>query len=234
MRILSWNACMRFRDKVDVVAGFDPDVVVIPESENLDRLQVADLSHWPHRQWIGDIPFKGLLVMSKAEYPISRLPAYDDSLRYILPLRVGGTADLTLLACWTQRDAKGHYTVDLMAAIDRYLGTAFCDAVVIGDMNSNAIWDGLHRRAVTHTQIVERLEQQGMRSAYHHLTGESQGEETAGTHAFRRDAGNLFHIDHCFASERLLGPGAQVTIPAVGEWVGQSDHGPLVVDLVRA
>ena len=53
--------------------------------------------------------------MSKAAYPTSILPDYDESLRYILPLRVGGVgADLTLLAAWTQRDARSHYTVDLI------------------------------------------------------------------------------------------------------------------------
>lgn len=228
LRIASWNACMKFREKVDVIAPLDADIVVVPESENLERLASADLSAWPHRHWLGDIPFKGLLVMSKLEYPLTVLENYDDSLRYILPLKIGGNADLTLLAVWTQRDARGHYTVDLMTAIDRYLDVE-SDAIVIGDLNSNSIWDNLHRRAVTHTQIVEKLESLGIRSAYHHVTGEAQGSETVPTHAFRRDASNTFHIDYCFASKRLLGPGTSVNIPPVSDWVGRSDHGPLVV-----
>ena len=224
---------MKFRAKVDFIAPFDADVVIVPESENLERLADADLSSWPHRHWIGDIPFKGLLVMSKPEYPLSVLDDYDESLRYILPLKIGGDANLTLLAAWTQRDERGHYTVDLMTAIDRYLDDNG-DAVVIGDFNSNAIWDSYHRRAVTHTQIVERLESVGVLSVYHHLSRETQGEETTATHAFRRNREQVFHIDYYFASKRLLGPGSSVVVPPVDEWVHRSDHGPLIVDLCQS
>lgn len=233
MRIVSWNACMKFREKVDVIAPLDADIVVIPESENLERLSSADLSAWPNRHWIGDIPFKGLLVMAKPGYELTVLDSYDEKLRYILPFKIRGAADATLLAVWTQRDSRGHYTVDLMNAIDRYLRDDE-PAVVIGDFNSNAIWDNLHRRAVTHTQIVEKLEGMGVRSAYHHLSGEPQGAETVATHAFRRDRSNVFHIDYCFASGRLLGTGSSVAVPPVDEWVDRSDHGPLIVDLCPA
>ena len=231
MRVVSWNACMKFREKVKFIAPFEPDIVVVLEAENLERLAGADLSAWPHRHWVGDIPFKGLLVMSKAAYPLSVFPDYDESLRYILPLRVGGVgADLTLLAAWTQRDARGHYTVDPMGAINRYLGDHDGPAILIGDLNSNAMWDGNHRRAVTHTQIVKRLEALGMVSVYHLTKAETQGAETTATHAFRRDRGNLFHVDYCFASRSLLGPGAAMLVPPVEDWIAYSDHGPLVFD----
>ena len=166
---------MKFREKVDVIDAFEADIVVVPEAENLDRLAKADLSRYPNRRWIGDIPFKGLLVMSTAEYPFTILPEYDESFRFILPLKIGGDADLTLLAVWTQRDVKNHYTVDLMNAIKAYR-EHLDRAAIIGDFNSNAIWDHLHKRAVTHTQVVERLESLGIVSAYHVLNHERQGE----------------------------------------------------------
>lgn len=224
---------MKFRDKVDVIAPYDADIVVVPESERRERLASADLSAWPHREWIGDLDHKGLLVMSKEQYPFSVLESYDESLRYILPLKFEGAGDLMLLAVWTQRDPGGHYLPGLAEAIERYLPETG-DAVVIGDFNSNTIWDHLHRRSVTHSRIVQRLDEAGLVSVYHHLTGEAQGKETVATHAFRRDPGNTFHIDYCFATERLLGPGASVTIPPVEDWIKCSDHGPLVVDLVRS
>jgi hypothetical protein len=234
MRIVSWNACMKFREKVGFLAPLDADIVIVAEAEDLTRLAPADLSAWPHRQWVGDIPHKGLLVMSKPAYPLSILPNYDHALRYILPLAVGGLGtDLKLLAAWTQRDRKGHHTVDLSVAIDRYLQDSSGQAIVMGDLNSNAAWDALHRRAVTHTQVVDQLAGMDMVSVYHYLTGEAQASETIKTHAFRRDPENLFHIDYCFASRGLLGPDSRVMIPPVDEWVARSDHGPLVVDLQR-
>lgn len=148
MRIASWNCCQAFRDKWEYLDAFGPDLMVVPEAEEPARLPAALLERYPNHHSIGDVPFKGLLVMSTADCPFTILPDYDESLKLILPLEVGGSADLTLLAVWTQKNAKGNYTADLMDAIDAY-EEHLEHAVIIGDFNSSVVLDQPRSARVT-------------------------------------------------------------------------------------
>jgi len=229
MRIVSWNCCQALRNKWEYLAAFDPDLIGVAEAEEPERLPVELRDRYPHYHWIGDIRYKGLLVMATSEHPLRVHDAYTPEHRYVLPVEVGGPNPLTVVAAWTQRD-KHTYTEHLWHALHEYVDVLAGDTVVIGDFNANAIWDKDHRRDVTHSQIVEWLAGHGLTSAYHALTGEAQGEESTATHAFRRDRESLFHIDYAFVSDHPLA-GVQLAIPAVEDWVARSDHGPLVLDL---
>lgn len=232
MRIASWNCCCAFRKKWEYLDAFGADLMVVPEAEEPARLPTELLERYPHHLWVGDIPYKGLLVMATAAYPLRVLDAYDPAHRYVLPVEVGGSSPITLMAVWSQRDKQRTYTEHLWHALHAYESRMTGRTVVIGDCNANTIWDKDHRRDVTHTQIVSWLAERGLESAYHHLTRESQGAESAATHAFRRNPESLFHIDYAFVSKPMLGD-ATITVPPVAEWVGHSDHGPLILDLPR-
>lgn len=234
MRIVSWNCCQAFRKKWEYIDAFEPDVIVVPEAECIAKQPADLLDRYPNHDWIGDNDNKGLLVLATSEYALTRYAGYRTEHRYVLPLQVNGAQGLFLVAVWTQRDKIGTYTQHLSRALEAYAPMLDGDAVVIGDFNANKIWDGEHRRDVTHSENVAWLNAHGLESAYHVLTSEAQGQESAATHAFRRDRSNTFHIDFAFATRRLLEAGSLLTIPAVEDWVGMSDHGPLIVDLTPA
>ncbi|MEI7560527.1 MAG: endonuclease/exonuclease/phosphatase family protein [Actinomycetes bacterium] len=231
MRIVTWNCCQAFRTKWNYPDSFGPDVIVVPEAESIRRQPQALLQLYPNHQWIGDNENKGLLVLSSDSYDLSIHESYDPSHRYVLPLQVSGSSEFTMLAVWTQRDKGASYTQHLSRALETYEPLLHGDALVVGDFNANTIWDQEHRRDVTHSENVAWLNDHGLESAYHFLTDENQGQESQFTHAFRRNPNSLFHIDYVFATKSLLGTGSSVTIPPISDWIGRSDHGPLVVEL---
>jgi exodeoxyribonuclease-3 len=231
MRIVSWNCRQALRNKTGYLAGFDADVAVVAEAENLERLEKADLSAYPHRVWQGDIAYKGLLVMSKVGLPLEVAPEYDRWLRLIVPVTVGGSDPLTVLAVWTQKGDEGNCSADLLTAIDLYGDRLKQRAIVVGDFNSNAIWDERWSGSATHSMVVESLAEAGLTSLYHTQSGEAQGAETVQTLAFKGDPDKPFHIDFCFVSQDLVDQGAHLEIPRAQEWIGFSDHAPLVIDL---
>jgi endonuclease/exonuclease/phosphatase family metal-dependent hydrolase len=159
------------------------------------------------------------------------LPDYDPWLKLIVPVSVGGPTPLTLLAVWTQKGDEGNYSADLLRAIDLYADDLGQRAIVVGDFNSNAIWDERWADSATHSMVVARLAEAGLTSLYHAQTGEQQGSETVPTLAFKGDPAKPFHLDYCFASSDLIDAGARLEIRPVAEWVGLSDHAPLVIDL---
>lgn len=204
--------------------------MIVAEAEAPDRQPAELLAAYPNHDWIGDMAAKGLLVLSRPAFALSRPASYNPAHKLMLPIQVTGPVSLQLLAVWAQRDVHGTYCQHTAAAIREYADQLRRGAIVAGDFNANSLWDPLHRRKVTHSQNVGLLGSLGLVSAYHVVSGENQGAETRHTHAFRRGETNLFHIDYCFYSPALFRDVA-VRIPPVGDWVGLSDHGPVVVDL---
>lgn len=231
MRVVSWNCCQAFRKKWEYVDAYRPDLIVVPEAESIERQPDALLDRYPYRAWVGDNPSKGLLVLGSDARPFSIHEAYNPEHRYVLPLRVAGALDLVLIGVWTQRDKGVGYTQHLSQALEEYEPLFRKHSIVIGDFNANKMWDPEHRRDVTHSENVQWLEDHGLVSVYHSLTGEPQGEESAATHAFRRNPGNPFHIDYAFVSRSLMVGNPVLDVPPIAEWIGLSDHGPLVLDL---
>ena len=231
MRIVSWNCRQALRNKTGYLSRFDADVVVVAESENLVRLEKADLPQYPHRMWEGDVAYKGLLVMSRKDMPLEVAPDHDRWLKLIVPVSVGGPMPITLLGVWTQKGDEGNYSADLLRAIELYADRLGERAVVVGDFNSNSIWDERWADSATHSQVVARLAELGLTSLYHARTGEAQGAETVPTLAFKGDPAKPFHQDFCFVSQDLLDQGARLEIPPVDEWIEFSDHAPLLIDL---
>jgi endonuclease/exonuclease/phosphatase family metal-dependent hydrolase len=221
---------MAFRNKWEHLAGSEPDIMVVPEAEQPDRLPKALLDRYPHALWIGDIPFKGLLVLGNEQHPLRSLQKTDPKHRFILPVEVAAADPFTLMAVWAQHDRSGKYTDHVMGALLEYEDLLDGRAVVIGDFNSNAVWDDQLGTSATHTDIVAWLAARRFISAYHHKTGEAQGHESVPTHAHLRRSERTFHIDHCFLSSEL-GIGLEVAVPPLESWIDWSDHAPLIVEV---
>lgn len=68
---------------------------------------------------------------------------------------------------------------DFIRAAKSYLTD---DVIIIGDLNSNVIFDKVNQRTgKTHSIVIEELRQIGIEDMYHHLTGEEQGKEQVPT-----------------------------------------------------
>ncbi len=161
------------------------------------------------------------------------LDSYNPAHRHILPLRIGGPRSLTLFAIWTLPDERRRYTGHLWRALQEYEPLLTGDVLLIGDFNSNAIWDDKHRRTVSHTNIVTWLAEIDIVSLYHEQTGEAQGGESTPTFYQKgRTLEGPYHLDYAFASRSLREVGARPEVLPVEEWIasGRSDHVVLSVE----
>ncbi|GLX70815.1 endonuclease/exonuclease/phosphatase family protein [Paenibacillus glycanilyticus] len=233
MNIVSWNCSQVLRQKYVRLKPIMPDFAIIPECESLEKLGDAYKELFPKAIWYGDNPWKGLGVFATSQYELSVHPAYDDQYKWIVPISVsGGTENLTIIAVWTKNHKIRNlsYIGQLYMALQQYkslLQTEQC--IVVGDLNSNAIWD-YYSRVGNHTAVVDLLRGYGIESAYHHFYGEPHGQETRPTHYFRYDQKKPFHIDYVFAPINWLSRMQTVEVGTYDDWRdAPSDHVPLIV-----
>ena len=89
MKIISWNCKMAFKNKLDFIQKFNPDIVVIPECENFGN-------QTSNRLWFGDNGNKGIGIFSYSGFEIELNSNYDPGFRYIIPIMVKGPMNLSL------------------------------------------------------------------------------------------------------------------------------------------
>ena len=117
-------------------------------------------------------------------------------------------------------------------AIDMYASTfASHPVVMLGDFNSNAIWDTHHPSDLNHSSMVQRLKAHGLVSAYHHFRSEPQGQETEPTFYLHWNEAKPYHIDYCFLPVQWLAGLRHVEIGSYAAWREYSDHRPLLVEV---
>lgn len=224
MRIISWNCAMAARKKISRVLELQPDLLILQECSRADIAAAgAKFSYW-----IGRNSNKGLGVLGFGDHDFVVDDSFRDDLTWFIPLRVDS---ISILAVWASRTTKQHgYVRETHKALDYF--EEFLRArpsVMIGDFNSNTVWDKLHPGR-SHSDMVRRLAEIGLESIYHTTHGVEHGLETDSTFYFYRKPERGYHIDYAFASRELLNA-AQIEILPGEEWLGMSDHVPVVVDL---
>ena len=242
MRIVAWNCNMALERKLELLLALDPDIAVISECAEPDRLRLRSKVAWLEGEpvWVGRNPHKGLAVFAFNGYSVRLADGYQPSLRYIAPVHVEGPARCNLLAVWAQNASAGsirkHQLGPLRRALSRYrafLGES--PAIVAGDLNSNTIWDKPGWR-INHSTKVRILEQSfGLVSAYHSIRGEPHGQESEPTLYWRDRTkdGPTYHIDYVFVPSIWIEKVRELTIGTFETWCGPglSDHVPVVVDV---
>jgi endonuclease/exonuclease/phosphatase family metal-dependent hydrolase len=103
--------------------------------------------------------------------------------------------------------------------------------VLLGDFNSNTIWDAEHPSDRSHSALVRYLEGLGLVSAYHSRYEEVQGRESRPTFFLYRHLQRPYHIDYCFLPATWLHRVSDVTVGGHAAWSAKSDHMPLTVDI---
>lgn len=222
MKIVSWNCNGRFRDKYKEIIKLNADIYVIQECEdpkislNLEYKKFAC-----NYMWIGENKNKGLGVFAKSNIVIDRLKWKSYCLKYFLPLRIN--KKIKLLAVWACKPYVEEYYIYQNINYNKY----DLNTVIIGDFNSNKIWDRKHDMR-SHSGFVNELKVKGLESVYHYVYKENQGEETNATFYLYRHFNRKYHIDHCFCEVSKI---INYQVLEDINWLKISDHIPIILEI---
>jgi len=224
---------MAFRKKADLILQYNPDIVVVPECENLEKLKFnANTKKPTDMLWFGTNANKGLGIFSYTYYRFKLIKTYKPEFKTIIPIRVTGREySFDLYAIWANNpaDPDGQYVEQVWKALHHYKKSLVKkESVLIGDFNSNTIWDKKYREG-NHSNVVKLLEKKGIVSCYHLFYQQTQGKEEHPTFNLYRHKDKPYHIDYCFASKNLSDQMQSVEIGDHDVLRHHSDHVPLIV-----
>jgi len=226
MILVTWNCCRgAHARKIPLLASLAADIAVVPECARPDAESDTCL-------WFGSNARQGIAVTSSNGYRIAALPARSGVPRFVIPIRVVGPESFVLFAVWTKDHQRYRYVTAAIKGLQRYR-PLFLDSpvVVMGDLNTNLIWDGHHPRGENHTALLKLLDELGLVSYYHHFFGEAQGVETRPTCYLLKKRERPYHIDYCFVPKVWATRIRRVEVGTYDEWREHSDHTPLLVEL---
>ena len=224
---------MVYRRKANLMLAHKPDIVVVPECEHPDKLKFEPGTPLPTDiVWFGNNQNKGLGVFSYTNYKFKLDDRHRSEFRTILPLFVTNKKhQFTLFAIWANNpDDRGYqYVGQVWKAINFYSDLLKNKkTILVGDFNSNTIWDK-PRREGNHSTVVEFLANKGIHSAYHKFFNHPQGKEKHNTLFMYRHKNKSYHIDYCFVSKDLIEKLSNVEVGKHKDWCKHSDHTPLIV-----
>jgi exonuclease III len=238
MKIITWNCNMTFRKKAEFILSHKPDIIIVPECEQPEKIFQHTYSITPTSfLWFGSNKHKGLGIFSYNGYTLKRRRNHNPEFRTIVPIAVSKDEfRFTLYAIWANNpdDPDGQYVEQVWKAIHYYkkylkkTGT-----ILAGDFNSNTIWDR-KRRAGNHSNLVKFLEKKGIHSTYHLFHKQSQGGEQHPTFYLYRHQNKPYHLDYCFVSADLAERLRSVEIGEFEHWKQHSDHVPVIVTFTSA
>jgi exonuclease III len=229
MRVISWNANCKFRDKYHLFNDFD--IAVIQECEDPARCDNIGYKSWASNySWIGNLKHKGMGVFLKDGLSAHVMELSETSQKFFLPLQLSNGTQL--LAVWAMNAANRQD--GYVAQIHDYLQNHaqqfnWEKLVIVGDFNSNAQWDG-KRELRNHSNLVKKLSAHGSQSLYHYQNNELHGAEQSSTFFMYRHADKPYHIDYVFVPVSQLSS-SRIELGKVNVWLQHSDHVPLFIDL---
>lgn len=224
---------MAFRNKAKFILAHKPDILIVPECEHPDKLKLnTGISKPNDLLWFGTNQNKGLGIFSYSDFRFKLLNTHNPELRMIIPIAVTGEHfDFILYAIWANNpnDPDGQYVTQVWKAIRHYDSSINNEqTILIGDFNSNTIWDR-PRREGNHSTVVAHLEKKKIYSVYHRYFKQTQGREKHPTLYMYRHKDKPYHIDYCFASEDIASELERVEVGNYKFWKRYSDHVPLIV-----
>ncbi|TMI64698.1 MAG: endonuclease/exonuclease/phosphatase family protein [Bacteroidetes bacterium] len=233
MKIITWNCNMAYRKKASLILAHKPDIVVIPECEHPDKLKFESGIPLPDDVfWFGNNQNKGLGIFSYNKYKFQLSDIHNPDFRTILPLKVANNEfEFTLFAIWANnpKDKGFEYVGQIWKAINFYSELLKNkNTMLIGDFNSNTIWDKPKREG-NHSTVVELLAKKGIHSTYHKFYDQTQGKEKHNTLFMYRHKDKPYHLDYCFASDDYIKKLINVEVGRHAKWCKHSDHTPLIV-----
>jgi exonuclease III len=249
MKILTWNCNGALRKKLPDIDSLNADILIIQECEDPQFFKQHYLDWAGDYLWTGTNRNKGIGVFPKNGNRVSALPWHGEfaitgisqihpsarwstsDLKLFLPFSVND--NLTMLAVWTKGSDKEAF--GYVGQLWKYLQIHGKDmsgpsTMIVGDLNSNAIWDKPDRWW-SHSGVISELSDLGLQSVYHQLMKEQQGLETTPTFYLQRNLNKPYHIDYAFASADILSS-CELDVGKSIDWLHLSDHMPLVVTVL--
>ncbi len=225
MRVLTWNCSENLIRKHDAIGAFDADVLIVQECEQGAGACFPGFNF----HWIGESPRKGLGVFTRG-INTSLATNYDSTFKYFLPLEVGG---MRILGVWAFHErarrfgpeANG-FPRDAIAHYREWLDEG-ARGVIAGDFNASTVWDK-PRGKNNFRSTVDELAELGYQSAYHRANNQRFGSEKNPTLFHRKNTDLPFHIDYIFTKSFEV---KTVEVGTSQDWLGLSDHCPIVVNL---
>lgn len=222
MRIVSWNCNGKFREKHEIIQELDADIYVIQECENPKLTKNKKYQEFASNHlWHGISKHRGLGIFAAKDILLEDNKWESHYLREFISAKIN--EDFNLLAVWARKPYIEEYCVYQSIDFEKFND----EMIVIGDFNSNKIWDNKHGER-DHSAVVNKLEEKNLHSAYHCVKGENQGEENEDTFYMYRHPDKGYHIDYAFLrSDRIK----RFQVLSKGNWLNYSDHIPLVLEI---
>jgi len=238
MKIISWNCNGAFRKKFHLLESFNADIIIIQECEDPGQSTKA-YKEWSSKfLWIGQNKNKGIGIFAKNNNNIKLLDWSDKNTNYknetlesFLPCKINN--EIILLGVWTKKANSevfgyiGQFWKYLQLHKSKFINEK---VIMSGDLNSNVKWDKWDRWW-NHTDVVNELEDINIKSLYHLVQDEKQGEETIPTFYLQKKLEKPYHIDYTFLSSNLIDKETSLTIEDKNIWLKYSDHMPIIINL---
>lgn len=234
MKFVNWNCNGAFRNKYLEIASLDADIYIIQECENPELSNHIDYIEWSKNYlWIGDNKNKGIGVFAKEGILLEALD-WDSNyeghrVKLFLPILINKSYQL--LAVWTHRNNSPNF--GYIGQMWKYLKInkeRFKDILIIGDLNSNSIWDQWDRWW-NHTDVINELKEQEIESVYHYINKEEQGKEKMPTFFLYRNIEKGYHIDYFLIKSKWLENIRSYEIKQRDFWLKYSDHIPQLLEI---
>ena len=230
MKIINWNCNGAFRKKFSLLEQFDADIIVIQECEDPKRSNDKNYKEWSKNFiWTGDNKNKGLGIFCKESIKITGNNWETNDLKYFISATIND--EFNLIGLWNHH--ANSPTFGYIGQFWKYLQInkpLLSKSIIIGDFNSNKIWDKWDRWW-NHSDVVRELEEINIRSLYHKYFSDEQGQETTPTFYLQKNILKPYHIDYAFADKKTFSSIKNLAIGTTEEWLQWSDHMPLFIEV---
>jgi exonuclease III len=240
MRIITWNCKFGFNaQKYEFIRRYNADLYLIQECTEHD---FDGIMNFPKNKSIfcDNLDSKYGVGLFSDTFEFEILPEHNPNFRYVVPYRIfNEKQDFALFLIWTkdkdENNKKIAYTEPSWKAINfadykKYLSG---NIILAGDFNSSNFWDKkyISEKVPTHNDIIKKLREYNIESAYHKYFNCENGKEKEPTLLWRMKKDQQFHIDYVFLSDNFLIKNVEVGSLKECEENKLSDHCPIAVDL---
>lgn len=160
MRIISWNANGKFREKFSFILNGAADIYVIQECENPEISNSDEYIEFASNYyWVGENQYYGLGIFAKNNVKLELMDLDAKGLRYFIPVNVND--DFNLLCVWTNPDMDGtktsYYPKEITKYYEEHKDSGFFneDMIICGDFNCDVRLKGSHANNVY--EVIEKL-----------------------------------------------------------------------------